>query len=387
MLVAIKLEFQGAAACQRRQCASWITKRKNERFTKLAREEGYRARSAYKLLQLDQQFKLFGQKTKCVVDLGCAPGSWLQAASERMQMTETNNKHLIGIDLQPVIPVPGAILLQGDFASTAIQKQLYHTVGGVAEAMDVPKMSRSDSSRLRMRIWESENTPIRTGDLSMYLRGSKSELVQNHVEERRKIEALEPLSLPCVDGVMSDMAAHDSSIPFSDGSEREAQVRLAEKAKLFSLNVLRNDGWFLAKVYTCEAANKLYQSLSLYFSKIHMLRPEAVQQDSREAFILGLGFIGRERLLTHGFNGLDRDSIYALGPGRQRQEFSKILGIRDQKDTQIGVPSRLMSPRPRRQHLSPGKVLRKHIGVGRKVAVDPNVHAQLMLDGKVPRTR
>lgn len=89
-----------------------------------AKEEGYRARSAYKLLQLDEQFNLFNGVGRAV-DLCAAPGSWSQVLARQLGQTcaasaETKSRPIIvAVDLQEMAPLPGVIQLQGDITKVA----------------------------------------------------------------------------------------------------------------------------------------------------------------------------------------------------------------------------------------------------------------------------
>ena len=79
----------------------WLQRQLNDPYVAEAQARGYRARSAFKLLQLDDQFKLLGPGRR-VVDLGAAPGGWCQVAAERVGP----NGRVVGIDLQVVEPIP-----------------------------------------------------------------------------------------------------------------------------------------------------------------------------------------------------------------------------------------------------------------------------------------
>ena len=80
---------------------------RKEYYRKLAKQEGYRSRSAYKLLQLNNSFHIFKQRDK-VIDLGCAPGGWTQVALKEVG----SHGKVIGIDIQEVKPLEGAITLR-----------------------------------------------------------------------------------------------------------------------------------------------------------------------------------------------------------------------------------------------------------------------------------
>lgn len=86
-----------------------LSRDKRDVFYRRAKEMGYRARSAFKLLQLDAEFK-FLAGTQRAVDLCAAPGSWSQVLSEHVQQ-------LVAVDLQPMAPMDGVVCLQGDITS------------------------------------------------------------------------------------------------------------------------------------------------------------------------------------------------------------------------------------------------------------------------------
>lgn len=82
---------------------------RKDHYRKLAKDKGYRSRSAYKLLQLNNSYHIFRQRNK-VIDLGCAPGGWLQVAIKEVG----SYGKVIGIDLKEVKPLQGAIILHGN---------------------------------------------------------------------------------------------------------------------------------------------------------------------------------------------------------------------------------------------------------------------------------
>ena len=101
----------------------WLTRQLNDPYVRAAREAGWRSRAAFKLLQLDDRFHLIRRGAK-VLDLGAAPGGWTQVALRR------GAAHIIGVDLLPVEPVPGAVFLEGDVADPAILLHVADLLGG-----------------------------------------------------------------------------------------------------------------------------------------------------------------------------------------------------------------------------------------------------------------
>ena len=85
----------------------WLERQLSDPYVQKAKSEGYRARAAYKLLEIHQQAKLLKPGLR-VVDLGCAPGGWLQIC------VKYSVKEVVGIDLLEVEPVVGAHIIQGD---------------------------------------------------------------------------------------------------------------------------------------------------------------------------------------------------------------------------------------------------------------------------------
>ena len=85
----------------------WIERQLQDPYVRRARDEGYRARAAYKLFEIDEKADLL-RRGQRVVDLGCAPGGWLQVAVQKGAI------EVVGIDLLPVDPVEGAHIVQGD---------------------------------------------------------------------------------------------------------------------------------------------------------------------------------------------------------------------------------------------------------------------------------
>jgi 23S rRNA (uridine2552-2'-O)-methyltransferase len=108
----------------------WRTHQRDDPYFRLAKAEGYRARSAYKLLQIQDTFHILS-RGQTVLDLGAAPGSWSQVASA---IVGSNGK-TIAVDLQPIEPLPGVVLLQGDINSAATQAEILEASGGAVDVV------------------------------------------------------------------------------------------------------------------------------------------------------------------------------------------------------------------------------------------------------------
>ena len=97
---------------------NWVNKQRRDIYVRQSKVDGYRARSAYKLIEIDEKYKIFkGGLT--VIDIGAAPGSWSQYAEK----TAKNGK-LISIDLKKMEPIGSSIQIQGDFTEENVQEEI-----------------------------------------------------------------------------------------------------------------------------------------------------------------------------------------------------------------------------------------------------------------------
>ena len=129
----------------------WLERQLNDPYVRKARAEGYRARSAYKMIEIDDRYGLFkpGQR---VVDLGAAPGGWCQVAVERTGSV-ADDIRVVGIDYLVVEPVPGATVLLMDFLDDDAPKKLLETLGGdpdiILSDMAAPTIGHRRTDHLR----------------------------------------------------------------------------------------------------------------------------------------------------------------------------------------------------------------------------------------------
>jgi 23S rRNA (uridine2552-2'-O)-methyltransferase len=117
---AVKLRTARGRSTQQQ---NWLRRQLNDPYVHAARREGFRSRAAYKLIELDKRYPLI-RKGALVLDLGAAPGGWTQVALQR------GAARVVGIDLLPVEPIPGATLLQGDIMDPAREQELLALLGG-----------------------------------------------------------------------------------------------------------------------------------------------------------------------------------------------------------------------------------------------------------------
>ena len=104
----------------------WLQRQLNDPYVEQARAMGYRSRAAFKLIELDDKFKLI-RKGMRVADLGAAPGGWTQVALER------GASRVVGIDLLAIDPIPGAELLELDFTEEGADEAVKAALGGEAD--------------------------------------------------------------------------------------------------------------------------------------------------------------------------------------------------------------------------------------------------------------
>ena len=134
----------------------WYQEKKQEHFYNEAKKQGYRARSAFKLKQIQKRFNII-KKGNTVVDLGAAPGGWSQVARELVG----SNGRIIAIDLLPIKPVNEITFIQGDLTEEssieALQKILGENKADVVLSDMSPDISGAYSVDQARSIWLCEN--------------------------------------------------------------------------------------------------------------------------------------------------------------------------------------------------------------------------------------
>ena len=103
----------------------WLSRHINDPYVKLAKQQSYCSRAAFKLLEIDEKFGIL-QNSKAIVDLGCAPGSWLQVVSRKCK--ESN--FILGVDIQPIEISESVEFIQGDFCSDEVLQAIEERLGG-----------------------------------------------------------------------------------------------------------------------------------------------------------------------------------------------------------------------------------------------------------------
>jgi 23S rRNA (uridine2552-2'-O)-methyltransferase len=194
----------------------WRKEQSRDPYFRRAKAEGYRARSAYKLQEIDAKFHLLGPG-KRVLDLGAAPGSWTQVVLQRCGDRCT----VVAVDLQEIEPLPGAALIQGDIANPALQARLAAALAGPADL------------------------------------------------------------------VLSDVSPRVSGIALTDHAR---SLELAEASLAVAERFLKPGGAFVVKVFMGEDFNRILALARGRFARVQVFQPQASREESRERYVVGLGF-------------------------------------------------------------------------------------------------
>ena len=247
------------------------SKDKRDAYYRLAKEQGWRARSAFKLIQLDEQFDLFNGVTR-VVDLCAAPGSWSQVLSrvlikgesfgrrawedkqrwerkfilgeessqeEELKVGELKPRegvNIVAVDLQPMASLEGITTLKGDITHPS-------TIPRILQALD-PETYKPDDG-----AGESGSNPV--------------ELVIS-------------------DGAPDVTGLHDLDIYI--------QSQLLYSALNLALKILKPGGKFVAKVFRGRDVDLIYTQLRCFFTSVHCAKPRSSRASSLEAFVVCEGF-------------------------------------------------------------------------------------------------
>ena len=108
---------------------NWVNKQRRDIYVRQSKVDGYRARSAYKLIEIDEKFKIF-KGGLSIIDIGAAPGSWSQYAFKAAKSGK-----LISIDLKKMEPIGKSIQIQGDFTEIEIQDEIKKKLNGKVDVV------------------------------------------------------------------------------------------------------------------------------------------------------------------------------------------------------------------------------------------------------------
>ncbi|CAD6502528.1 BgTH12-07928 [Blumeria graminis f. sp. triticale] len=248
------------------------SKDKRDAYYRLAKEQGWRARSAFKLLQLDEEFDLFKGVSR-VVDLCAAPGSWSQVLSRVLIQGEKFGRAAWEDEAQK-----SRQELLGIFGTRRIDKQNYITPQSQPRgdikivAIDLQPMSPLQGIKtLRADITHPATLPLLLSALDpTYSSSSNSQHASN------------PVDLVLSDGAPDVTGLHDLDIYI--------QSQLLFAALNMALCVLRPGGKFVAKIFRGRNVDLLFAQLKIFFERVIVAKPRSSRASSIEAFIVCLNF-------------------------------------------------------------------------------------------------
>ena len=239
----------------------WLERQLNDPYVARAKREGYRSRAAYKLLEIDERYKLLrpGQK---IVDLGAAPGGWSQVAARVVGPTG----RVVGIDASH------DLIAKAKQRVAALGLPLEFAVGD-AHALDFPDRS-FDAARVDLL----EIEPM-----------AGVEFITLDFLDPEAPDRLTGMLGGPADLVMSDMAAN------ATGHKKTDHLRiigLAETAAEFAREILGPGGAYLAKVLQGGTEGALLTDLKRDFATVRHVKPAASRADSSELYVLATGYRG-----------------------------------------------------------------------------------------------
>jgi 23S rRNA (uridine2552-2'-O)-methyltransferase len=207
--------------------------RPQDRFFHRAKQEKYAARSIYKLEEIDRRHHLFSKGDR-VVDLGAAPGSWLQYVADAVGKKGC----VVGYDIEPV------------------------TVGAPNAESFVADVAELDAERVLRDV----------------------AVLMARIKDKDPPEGPLPPSF-LASGVISDMAPKLTGIRDADQAK---SVALARHALVLAAAVVKPEGYFVAKLFQGRDTDELVKEVKEHFKDVKLLKPEATREGSREVFLIAL---------------------------------------------------------------------------------------------------
>ncbi len=215
----------------------WLKEHFDDPYVKQAQEQGYRSRSIYKLMEIDEKYRLFRPKMK-VLELGAAPGGWSEYTISKIipkkQLNTEFRGMLIAVDLLEMAPISGADIIQGDFTTDETLSQVMQALISGQKINE----NCSDSPQL-------------------------------------------------ADLVMSDMAPNISGMNTVD---QPRAMYLAELAADLAYKVLKPGGFFLVKLFQGEGFDQFSKEVKSRFKQVRFIKPKASRPRSREVYMLAVDY-------------------------------------------------------------------------------------------------
>ena len=295
------------------------SKDKRDAYYRLAKEQGWRARSAFKLIQLDEQFNLFENVAR-VVDLCAAPGSWSQVLSRilvkgesfgRMAWEEQHKKEEAAIEAQ----------ISGTSVSMEAETKLQQPRKDVKiVAIDLQPMSPLEGiTTLKADITHPSTIPLllKALDPEDY--------------DPTSISASHPVDLVLSDGAPDVTGLHDLDIYI--------QSQLLWAALNLALCVLKPGGKFVAKIFRGRDVDLLYAQLKLVFQDVQVAKPRSSRASSVEAFVVCTGFSPPKGFKASLDNPLGAGTRLANNPELAPKKTKSVRTVRDDGITELELSS------------------------------------------------
>ena len=179
---------------------NWVNKQRRDIYVRQSKIDGYRARSAYKLMEIDEKFSIF-KGGLSVVDIGAAPGSWSQYAEKKIK-----NGKLISIDLKTMEPLGKSVQIQGDFTEDKIKNEILKSAEGKVNivmsdmAVNTTGIKNIDAIQTGELCMEamifSKDILLQEGSFisKMFMGGSFNEIVAKGKEIFKEVKVFKPKS-------------------------------------------------------------------------------------------------------------------------------------------------------------------------------------------------
>jgi tRNA (cytidine32/guanosine34-2'-O)-methyltransferase len=255
------------------------SKDKRDAYYRLAKEQGWRARSAFKLLQIDEQFDLFRDVTR-VVDLCAAPGSWSQVLSRVLIKGESFGRRAWEEKQAREMKIiygdgeEGKIGEEGEKEQATTEGELRPREGVKIVAVDLQPMAHLEGiTTLKGDITHPATIPriLQALDPDTY-----------KPDEGQGESGSNPVDLVLSDGAPDVTGLHDLDIYI--------QSQLLYSALNLALKILKPGGAFVAKVFRGRNVDCIYAQLRCFFKSVHCAKPRSSRASSLEAFVVCQGF-------------------------------------------------------------------------------------------------
>ncbi|WP_410521330.1 SAM-dependent methyltransferase [Candidatus Tisiphia endosymbiont of Myopa tessellatipennis] len=264
-------KFVAVKTAKKRKNSSkkWLTRQLNDPYVSKAKLDGYRSRSAYKLLEIHEKFNLLKPGMK-LVDLGAAPGGWSQVASKiiRLPAEFAFAEEFVG-DTEPR---PAAYSNVREEQSTGITHKLPAKVEFCRKSIKSDESSGNNSTIIAVDLLDIE--PI----IGVHC------LQKDFYAEDTKEIIIKMLD-GSADVVMSDMAANTTGHATTDHIRT---LDLCEHALDFALKILRPGGHFIAKIFRGGTENNVLNRVKLNFHKVKHFKPYSSRKESVEVYLIAL---------------------------------------------------------------------------------------------------